>query len=194
MSSDDTISTSPEMHAEARRAAAESNFPKAAYDTKKVAKEEFDRIVDARYASKTFEEIWASLVAPVQKVPSMDQFFGVLTEAEYRQTISGIWHTLQAFFLTSRSQEEEERGGIIGKAVMYAVQDRLNLKGKGDLMPDVLHGIIRSPASGAAGIRRCLLHPDGCPDQMPDHTAVPVSASANLGAEILRLLRERTGK
>ena len=160
---DDTISTDPKMKEEARRAQAESAFPKLPYDPKAIAREEFERVVDVRYCNKSFDELWGLFTGDIRITSTGGDALGVLTEAEYRQFTASLMYAVQNTFLKNAAEQAKERGTVLHKAAMFTSHDRLKITGTTpqELHVDLAHGLLRKHVEPK---KTCPVHPDGCPE------------------------------
>ena len=171
MSQDDTISTDPKMQAEARRAAAESAAPKPPYDPKAIAREEYERVSDRRYDTRSFEDLWTVISKSHDLLHGGDATLGVLTEAEFRQFAASLCYGANALMLERAAAAQKERSAVLYKAASYAARDRLAIEEKVGGCPDMLRGLYRS-ASSASSKGVCVLHPNGCPENPEPGTVI----------------------
>jgi len=163
---DDTLSTDPKMKEEARRAAAESSNPRPPFDPKAIAREEYDRIIDKRYETKGFESLWGLILSELAASAEANPVVGAMSEAEYRQMAASFFYLAQSTVLTQAGKEANERAGVLHKAALYAIHDRLkptDAKPQ-QLFADLSRGLIRKVPDEASTKKTCPIHPKGCPD------------------------------
>lgn len=188
----DEMSKNPELLAEARRVQAQSGLPTPEYDARKILREVYDRIVDSRYALETFDSFIERLSKTVddesQARPGA-AIVGFLTEAEYRRFVEAIVRDYNAMMLMAFASGERKRSTTMREAVLYEMYDRIPAAKNGTALIDPAVGRIWN--LGKSQKQSCALHPDGCPDDGPEITAIPVSgtAAAELLGEILKRVK-----
>jgi hypothetical protein len=185
----DTLSTDPKMKEEARHAASEASNPKPPFDPRVIALEEFDRIIDKRYQSRSFEEVWDLVDTELANRSATLEVLGVFSEAEYRQVTASFFYAVQSMFLIRASEGAKERGEIIHKAALYAAHDRLKIKGipVQSILADLIRGLVRAEKATPVSKEKCLIHPHGCPAEGED----ALQEAAAFGKMFLEVLRNR---
>lgn len=192
--SNDTISKDPRMQEEARRAASEAALPRPSYDPKTVAREEYDRRVDQRYAAAPFEHVYKSITELFQKTPKLEDIRVVMTETEFRQACAALMRGVNATNLRKAADEELEKSRALQTATIIAIEDRVGSETKvRECLPDVLHGYMRANVD-LTPARTCLVHPDGCPDETDvPGIAIPLSGQGG-GSALLQALFDAISK
>lgn len=191
--SNDTISKDPRMQAEARRAASEVanevNIPKAPYDPKAIAREEWERRIDPKYAERSFDETWETLSVPFKRPGKKEDFRVLLTEEEFRQCIGAVMRGVNSLNLRIAAEQEDEKAKAVQGAASVAIEDRV---GKGpklnECFPDLTTGYMRANVDFSN--RKCFLHPNGCPDE---NGVVEIGGGGGLGQAIAAALANAIG-
>lgn len=204
----DTMSNDPRRKAEAQRLAAEAVIPKTetapvqaaplptlSYDPIALAREAWNKEVDPKYASKTFEEIWQSL-NDLNEEQRRGAVVGAFTEEEFKQVVTSMMTSVQAFFLHHASESANERANARRTLVNHDTNTRLNVPGSTTCCLDVHNGVLRiETAPSTPTQRKCFLHPEGCPDDGPTMEAIAVPmGGAGVPAGVIQALMEAIQK
>ena len=195
MSNDDTLSTDPMMQEAARRAASEAITPRASFDTKAIAHEEFLRRVDQTYAERPIEAVWETLTSVFAPIPKPDDIAAVMTEAEYRQCCVAVMRGVNAVNLEKAFGDEKGKAEAMQRAAVLSIEDRLTDKAQKlkleNAFPDMLNGTMRLNVN--LNPMTCPLHPQGCPDEavMVGGGSLPGDLRSALAAALSNVLNRK---
>lgn len=141
----DTASTDPRLHEEARRAAAEAALPKTpalGYSPKAILQEMWDKIIDKKYAIRTVDDIFEDL-----SIFDGLEVISPMSEAEYRAFAEALCYGSQALFLKRAGEHAFNRSEAMRKLSVYALNERMGVsedsKGSDDNIVDVRQGVVR---------------------------------------------------
>ena len=141
--SNDSMSTDPKRVAEAKRLAGSVvAAPRVEYNPKAIFRAAYERWVDPKYASHSFEECWAKFGEnDINSLPVV----GALTEVEYAQYADSVAMHFASRDLLAKSEDLGARAEATKQVALYSLDDRLGLKSNsvGHTITDLQAGVLR---------------------------------------------------
>jgi len=145
--SNDSMSTDPKRVAEAKRLAGSVvAVPRVDYNPKAIFRAAYERWVDPKYASHSFDECWAKFG---ENDISILPVVGALTEVEYTQYAESVVLHFVSRDLLAKSEEFGSRAEATKQVALYSLDDRLGLRIKnvGHTITDLQAGVLRRDAA-----------------------------------------------